>query len=260
MSTTDERSTGGRTDERRAERDAIAASDRPTDRRELLRLAAAGATVAALGLVGAPTVAAAVRPARGVGSLTSERAALPAVTPGVLDLYVNEGRVPMVDGTLVYMRGFGDRPTAADDPAPSLRLAPHVFLADGTLHASATYPLDAPAPPHGRPAAASGPDAQGLYEVRRAYWASYFPPRTIVAETGARLRLRVHNGLAGVHRLSVPGVLDTGDIAPGASAAVDVAAPAAGTYRTRTPATPRSSGCSACTACSSSSRPRSAGG
>ncbi|WP_454778608.1 multicopper oxidase domain-containing protein [Georgenia muralis] len=148
----------------------------------------------------------------------------------MLDLYVNEGRVPMVDGTLVYMRGFGDRPTAADDPAPSLRLPPHVFLADGTLHASATYPLDAPAPPHGRPAAASGPDAQGLYEVRRGYWASFFPPRTIVAETGARLRLRVHNGLAGVHRLSIPGVLDTGDIAPGASAAVDVPTPPAGTY------------------------------
>lgn len=31
--------------------------------------------------------------------------------PGVLDLFVNEGFVPMVDGSMVYMRGFGDQAT-----------------------------------------------------------------------------------------------------------------------------------------------------
>jgi hypothetical protein len=37
-----------------------------------------------------------------------------------LDLHVNDGYLPMVDGTLVYHRGFGDRRTAVRDPKPSL--------------------------------------------------------------------------------------------------------------------------------------------
>ena len=34
-----------------------------------------------------------------------------AAQPGVLDLYINEGYLKMVDDTLVYHRGFGSRPT-----------------------------------------------------------------------------------------------------------------------------------------------------
>ena len=41
---------------------------------------------------------------------------------GVLDLYVNEGLVRMVDDSLVYMRGFGETPTDLSSPAPSLRV------------------------------------------------------------------------------------------------------------------------------------------
>src|SRR4029453_14166789 len=41
-------------------------------------------------------------------------------TDGVLDLYVNEGLVPMVDDSLVYMRGFGGVPTELGAPSPAL--------------------------------------------------------------------------------------------------------------------------------------------
>lgn len=44
-----------------------------------------------------------------------------------LDIYVNDGFLPMVDGALVYHRGFGTRPTTTRDPSPSLAISPHVF-------------------------------------------------------------------------------------------------------------------------------------
>ena len=196
---------------------------RPT-RRSILRAGAGAGGVAVTGLAGA-----------GVGTLLSPAeggvpAATPAATPGVLDLYVNEGYVPMVDGSLVYMRGFGARPTKRDDAAPSLTFPPQVFLADGTLQESRVYPLDAVLPEEGRPGPASGPDRAGLYRLRRAHWASFFPERTILAETGSTVRLRVHNGLGTPHRLDIPGVADTGSIAPGEVAEVTFEAPPAGTY------------------------------
>ena len=187
-------------------------------RRSVLR---AGGAVAAVGAVGVGAAA----------PSGADHPAAVAATPGVLDVYVNEGFVPMVDGSLVYMRGFGDRPTVIDDPAPSLTLSPRVFTADGGLHTSRQYPLDAEVPPHeGRPDPLAGPDADGVYEVRGSHWASLFPARTIVAETGTRVRLQVHNGLSGVHALHVHDVAGTGPIAAGASASLEFDAPAAGTY------------------------------
>ena len=154
-----------------------------------------------------------------------------AAADGVLDLYVNEGLVLMVDDSLVYMRGFGGTPTDISAPKPSLRISPQVFLADGSLISSRTYPLDAPKPPDGRPAPLSEhPVLPGEYLIRRDYWASYFPDRTIIAETGSTVRLRVHNRLQQTHALRIPGVADTGPIAPGATASVEFVAPPAGTY------------------------------
>lgn len=154
-----------------------------------------------------------------------------ATTDGVLDLYVNEGLARMVDDSLVYMRGFGATATDIGTPQPSLRISPHVFLADGRLVATRTYPLDAAVPEEGRPdPLAPHPDLPGQYEVRRRHWASFFPDRTIIAETGSTVRLRVHNRLARPHELRVDGVASTGPIAPGAVASLSFAAPSAGTY------------------------------
>ena len=154
-----------------------------------------------------------------------------AAETGVLDVYLNEGLVPMVDGSLVFMRGFGDRPTDRDDADPSLTLRPHVFLADGTVVRSRTYPLDAEIPEDGRPE----PDRKhrkhpGYYLVKRAHWSSFFPPRTIIAETGATIRLRVHNRLDEVHELAIPEVARTGPMKPGDTFDLEFSAPPAGTY------------------------------
>ncbi|WP_051441765.1 Tat pathway signal protein [Arthrobacter sp. H14] len=160
-----------------------------------------------------------------------------------LNVYINDGFVPMVDGALVYHRGFGDRPTAVDDAAPSLTLPPHVFTADGRLVKSRKYPLNATSPHLGRPEPLySDPINPGQYLVRRAYWASYFPERTIIAEAGSTISLRVHNTLADEHELSflntAPGDsptairrhTTTGRIAPGSSKLLEFEAPPAGTY------------------------------
>jgi len=160
------------------------------------------------------------------------RPAAAAVT-GVLDLYVNEGFVPMVDGAMVYMRGFGDRASTIADPFPSLTISPRAFFADGRLIADRLFPPDAVPPPGGRPEPDSAVAGDPLvYRVRRRYWGSYFPRRTIIAESGSRVRLRVHNGLSQPHSLIVHGVAgaDTGPIAPGASAELEFAAPTPGTY------------------------------
>jgi len=132
-------------------------------RRTVLGAAAGGAVV--VGVASAATA----------GELEQTAAAV-ADTPGVLDLYVNEGFVPMVDGSLVYMRGFGDRPTDVTDPEPSLTITPRVFLADGRLETSRFYPTDAEPPEKGRPEPAGiDPAHPGEYRIRRAHWASFFP-------------------------------------------------------------------------------------
>jgi FtsP/CotA-like multicopper oxidase with cupredoxin domain len=181
----------------------------------------------------------------GFGTAAGQRAAAVPSAPGVLDVYINEGFLPMVDGSLVYHRGFGDRPAAANDPEAALRLAPHVFTATGQVVASRHYPLGAALPPHGRPQPL-GPDPESAhhYLVRRAYWASFFPPRTLIAETGSTIRLRVHNTLAQPHQLVFHDVgpggsaeldprgvdVGTGPIAPGAVGEVVLDAPEPGTY------------------------------
>jgi hypothetical protein len=198
------------------------------DRRDLVRL---GATVAAgaAALALAPPARAQVRPATAV--------APPAPLPGVLDVFVNDGYLPMVDGALVYHRGFGDRPTDPTDARPSLTLPPHVFTADGRVVASRTYPLGAPVPPLGRPTPARrDPAAPGEFIVHRKYWASFFPERTLLAETGSRIKLRVHNRLSRPHELALHNAAGTGflartkRIAPGGAAVLDIAAPAPGVY------------------------------
>ncbi|WP_246262728.1 multicopper oxidase domain-containing protein [Arthrobacter mobilis] len=179
------------------------------------------------------------QPAQPVRARTASAVRPLAVTPipGVLDLYINEGYLKMVDDSLVYHRGFGDRPTDRSDPAPSLAAAPHVFTADGQLVKSRSYPLGAPLPPRGTPQPL-GPDPAnpGQYFIRRNYWASYLPARTIVAESGSTLRIRVHNRLARDHEFVLhnagPDGTDagTGRIRPGASATLELPAPPPGTY------------------------------
>ena len=51
----------------------------------------------------------------------------------ILDIHVNDGFVPMVDGSLVYHRGLGDRRTAVTDPKPALAMSPRVFTAAGQV-------------------------------------------------------------------------------------------------------------------------------
>ena len=157
--------------------------------------------------------------------------------PGVLDLYINEGYLKMVDDSLVYHRGFGDRPTELRDASPSLAVVPKVFTADGRLVESRTYPLGAAPPPRGTPLP-YGPDPvnPGQYFIRRNHWASYFPARTIIAEVGSTLRFRVHNRLAKQHEFVLHDVgpdhadVGTGPIAPGESALLELPCPPAGTY------------------------------
>jgi hypothetical protein len=154
------------------------------------------------------------------------------VSSGVLELHVNDGFVPMVDGSLVYMRGFGDRATPRSDPAPSLTCAPHAFLADGRLVDGRTYPFGAPVPPHGRPIPSSPDPAQaGTYLVRTRYWASIYPRRTIIAEQGATVRLRIHNHLAQPHRFAVTGIAGAAvTVRPGQSMDLSFVAATPGTY------------------------------
>src|SRR5680860_100773 len=118
-------------------------------RRTVIGAAAAGSVVVAAG-------------AATLGEPGSPPAAV-AATPGVLDLYINEGFVPMVDGSLVYMRGFGERPTAKSAAVPSLTITPRVFLANGRLVKSRAYPLGAKRPPEGRPAPNGRDETRGGY-------------------------------------------------------------------------------------------------
>ena len=172
---------------------------------------------------------------RKASAASAARTAVPGAA--VMDLYINEGLRAMVDGSLVYHRGFGDRPTAVNDPDPSLMAAPRVFTAAGRLVRSRTYPLNRPLPRSGRPAPQrTDPQADGYYLPRRAHWASYFPDRTIIAETGSTVRLRIHNRLSQVHELVIHGAgpnrtdVASGPIRPGATGSLVLKNPVPGTY------------------------------
>lgn len=198
-------------------------------RGDLLKLGAA----AGLGFAALPLVPSAPRP-------RAVRAPLPlalAPVPGVLDLYINEGYLKMVDDTLVYHRGFGSRPTDVDDPNPSLRTDATVITAANEVVPSRSYPLGAPLPPKGTPAPL-GPDPAnpGQYFIRRNYWASYFPERTVIAEFGSTVRFRVQNRLNKAHTLTVFGAgpnrgdLTTGPIEPDGVGTLEFPCPPPGTY------------------------------
>ncbi|MFP3459327.1 multicopper oxidase domain-containing protein [Arthrobacter globiformis] len=154
-----------------------------------------------------------------------------------LDLHINDGYLPMVDGTLVYHRGFGDRRTAVKGPKPSLFVSPRVFLRNGSVVASRTYPLKAAVPALGRPTpAAKDPLNPGEFLVRRAHWASFFPDRTLIAETGSTISIRVTNNLTQDHALQflnagpAKGHVGTGAIKPGQSKTLTFKAPTEGAY------------------------------
>lgn len=202
-------------------------------RSSVLKLGAAAAvgTAAAVAAVAPPVSAAGVRRTQG------KFRAVAVPLPGVLDLYINEGYTKMVDDSLVYQRGFGDKPTALRDARPSLRIIPKIFTRDGQIIESRTYPLGAAIPPNGTPEPA-WPDAAnpGQFFIKRNHWASFFPQRTIIVERGATVRLRIFNGLAGTHEFAVAqGAhgrkdISTGPIAPGGQALLEFDAPYAGTY------------------------------
>jgi FtsP/CotA-like multicopper oxidase with cupredoxin domain len=154
-----------------------------------------------------------------------------------LEVHINDGYVPMVDGSLVYHRGFGERRTTVSDVSPSLVLSPKVFTAAGQVVASRTYPLTAAVPPHGRPAPLRPDPANPReYLARRAFWASYFPDRSLIAETGSTIRVMVRNHLSQPHELRfhragpTGGDVGTGPIAPGGTRLLEFAAPPPGTY------------------------------
>ncbi|WP_240974688.1 hypothetical protein [Crystallibacter degradans] len=155
----------------------------------------------------------------------------------VLDVYINEGYLKMVDDSLVYFRGFGDRPTEKNDANPSLTIKPKVFLKDDTWVDSRIYPVGAPEPPRGTPTPLQpDPNNPGQYYVRRSYWGSFMPERVIVAETGSKITLRVHNRLAKEHELAIHKAGDdgedvsTGKIAPGKVGMLELKAPEPGVY------------------------------
>jgi len=186
-------------------------------RRSFVRYGAGG--VATAGLVGT-TLVQASRPAR--AQVVTDR----------LELFINEGHVAMVDGTLVYMRGFGE--AATGDPNPSLTIAPRVFLADGRGPVeSRLYPLegDAEVPEEGTPADDGIDDSgPGLHFISRRRWASFFPRRTIVAESGSTIKLTITNRLAQPHTFTIAEAGVDVALAPGESKDIDFAAPAPGTY------------------------------
>ena len=157
-----------------------------------------------------------------------------------LQLFINEGHVAMVDGTLVYMRGFGE--AAADDPTPSLTITPTIFRRNVAAPVKRRfYPLNATVPFEGCPDDAGIDNRTGkpaLHFIRRHFWASFFPRRTIVAETGSIVKLRITNRLGDPHTFTIrrPGAADVVNVTLGpagtatATQDVDFAAPPPGTY------------------------------
>ncbi|MGW6173630.1 multicopper oxidase domain-containing protein [Arthrobacter sp. NPDC055138] len=155
----------------------------------------------------------------------------------VLEIHINDGYLPMVDGSLVYHRGYGERRTATTDPKPALALIPHVFTRSGDVVKSRHYPLDAEKPPLGRPEPAyKDPFNPGEYLVHKEFWASIYPERGLIAEAGSTIRLRVTNHLAEPHALQFVDAegagrhVGTGRIAPGQYKDLEFEAPAPGTY------------------------------
>jgi hypothetical protein len=210
-----------------------APSERGVTRRTFVRVGAG--TLATAGVVGTVT-----RPASRARAVTATDR---------LDLFINEGHVAMVDGALVYMRGYGE--VAAADPKPSLTISPKVFLRDGRGPVdSRFFPLDAEVPEEGTPAAPDiDPSGPHLHVITRRRSASFFPRRTIVAESGAGIRLQITNRLRTPHTFTIDGS------AP-ARASRSTSSPRrpAPTCSTTRP-TRRSIASSASTARSSSSRP-----
>jgi FtsP/CotA-like multicopper oxidase with cupredoxin domain len=160
-----------------------------------------------------------------------------------LNMYINDGFLPMVDGSLVYHRGFGDRATRTTDANPALKMNPHVFTAAGAVKASRYYPLNAPLPTFGRPQPLrEDPQFERQFLPRRAHWASYFPQRTLIAETGSTVSILLHNNLSQPHELRFHGVrgaataggprgdVSSGIVNPGQRKEVKFVAPAPGTY------------------------------
>ncbi len=78
---------------------------------------------------------------------------------------------------------------------------------------------------------ACGPGAPGSRRCRRAHWASFFP-RTIVAEAGSTIEIRVHNRLAD-HELRIDDLGTTGPISPGGTGSLTVSATVPGTILPR---------------------------
>lgn len=200
------------------------------DRRDALKFGSAAAGAGLLALGGQAT---AQSPA--MLRMATPQAALPI--PGVLQMYINDGYLKMVDGSLVYHRGYGDKPSNLRDASPSLCLPPQVITANNEVVPSRTYPLGAALPPNGRPAPHSpDPAHPGHYLVRREYWGSYFPERTIVAEYGSTIKVRVHNRLAEPHQLMFHNAgeggsdVSTGNIAPGKYRDLEFPAPDCGSY------------------------------
>ena len=156
------------------------------------------------------------------------------VTDGYLEVFVNEGYVAMVDRSLVYMRGFGTTATARDAAHPSLTIGPVVFREYGDPVESRFFPLGAarpddcagrPTPLRRVPNTADNP----IHVIRRRYWASYFPRRTIIAEEGSRIKLLLKNRICGEHRFAIDGVCYSDPIAASGTK-VEFDAPAPGTY------------------------------
>ena len=92
-------------------------------------------------------------------------------------------------------------------------------------------------PPHGRPAPLRpNPAFQRQYLARRAYWASFFPDRTLIAETGSTISILLHNNLPQPHELRFhsagPAGADvtSGTVGPGKSKLLEFRAPLPGTY------------------------------
>jgi hypothetical protein len=171
--------------------------------------------------------------AAGVGLSRLSAPARAGVFTDRLEMFINDGFAPMVDGSLVYMRGFGGSP--ASGATPSLTISPTVFQVGAAGPVSSRfYPLVGPErlPADGVPASA-GPDPAGGNLIFRRYWASFFPDRTIIAEAGAEIRLRITNRLAQPHAFRIDGVVsETFGPAGSPAATKDVVfpAPAPGTY------------------------------
>jgi hypothetical protein len=73
----------------------------------------------------------------------------------------------------------------------------------------------------------SGP---GLHFISRRRWASFFPRRTIVAESGSTIKLTITNRLRQPHTFTIAEADVDVELAPGETKDIDFAAPPPGTY------------------------------